>query len=61
MERVISIFDSDGDGEIDFKGSDLRDILSRPEFIEGISLFSVKGDRESKLRCGCPSLSSHPS
>eukprot|EP00047_Mylnosiga_fluctuans_P002413 m.224392 g.224392 ORF g.224392 m.224392 type:complete len:176 (-) comp11088_c0_seq1:2409-2936(-) len=39
VERVISIFDSDGDGEIDFK-----------EFIEGISLFSVKGDRDSKLK-----------
>jgi len=39
VERVIAIFDSDGDGEIDFK-----------EFIEGISLFSVKGDRDSKLK-----------
>lgn len=39
VQRVIEIFDTDGNGEVDFK-----------EFIEGISLFSVKGDKESKLR-----------
>ncbi len=40
VQRVIDIFDTDGNGEIDFK-----------EFIGGISQFSVKGDKESKLRC----------
>ena len=40
VQRVIDIFDQDGNGEIDFK-----------EFIDGISQFSVKGDKESKLRC----------
>lgn len=27
--------------------------LFSPEFIEGVSQFSVKGDKESKLRCKC--------
>eukprot|EP00794_Sanderia_malayensis_P020618 gene20618-22653_t len=39
VQRVIEIFDTDGNGEIDFK-----------EFIEGVSQFSVKGDKNSKLR-----------
>jgi len=39
VERVFAIFDSDGDGAIDFE-----------EFIQGISMFSVHGDRQSKLR-----------
>eukprot|EP00795_Rhopilema_esculentum_P003249 gene3249-1575_t len=39
VQRVIEIFDTDGNKEIDFK-----------EFIEGISQFSVKGDKNSKLR-----------
>eukprot|EP01147_Barroeca_monosierra_P006942 gene6942-7602_t len=39
VERVLAIFDDNGDGEIDFE-----------EFIKGISLFSVQGDREKKLR-----------
>ena len=39
VQRVIEIFDQDGNGEVDFK-----------EFIEGVSQFSVKGDKESKLR-----------
>ncbi|EDV29832.1 uncharacterized protein TRIADDRAFT_49810 [Trichoplax adhaerens] len=39
VQRVIDIFDQDGNGEVDFK-----------EFIHGVSLFSVKGDRESKLK-----------
>lgn len=39
VQRVIEIFDTDGNGEVDFK-----------EFIEGVSLFSVKGDKLSKLR-----------
>merc|ERR1712168_663355 len=38
-QRVIDIFDADGNGEVDFK-----------EFIQGMSQFSVKGDKESKLR-----------
>ncbi|KAG7228475.1 hypothetical protein INR49_007648 [Caranx melampygus] len=40
VQRVIDIFDTDGNGEVDFK-----------EFIEGVSQFSVKGDKEQKLRC----------
>ncbi|KAI4787696.1 hypothetical protein KUCAC02_036303 [Chaenocephalus aceratus] len=45
VQRVIDIFDTDGNGEVDFK-----------EFIEGVSQFSVKGDKEQKLRCKCPSV-----
>ncbi|KAJ4945314.1 hypothetical protein JOQ06_013841 [Pogonophryne albipinna] len=45
VQRVIDIFDTDGNGEVDFK-----------EFIEGVSQFSVKGDKEQKLRCECPSV-----
>nr|XP_012803869.1 calcineurin subunit B type 2 [Jaculus jaculus] len=37
--RVIDIFDTDGNGEVDFH-----------EFIVGASQFSVKGDEEQKLR-----------
>lgn len=40
VQRVIDLFDQDGNGEIDFK-----------EFIEGISQFSVKGDKDAKLKC----------
>ncbi|CAH3974273.1 unnamed protein product [Pieris brassicae] len=39
VQRVIAIFDADGNGEVDFK-----------EFIQGVSQFSVKGDKLSKLR-----------
>ncbi|XP_033641186.1 calcineurin subunit B type 2 [Asterias rubens] len=39
VQRVIEIFDVDGNGEVDFK-----------EFIQGVSQFSVKGDKESKMR-----------
>ncbi|XP_050733076.1 calcineurin subunit B type 2 isoform X2 [Eriocheir sinensis] len=39
VQRVIDIFDADGNGEVDFK-----------EFIQGMSQFSVKGDKESKMR-----------
>uniref|UniRef100_A0A3B3HX69 EF-hand domain-containing protein n=1 Tax=Oryzias latipes TaxID=8090 RepID=A0A3B3HX69_ORYLA len=39
VPRVIDIFDTDGDGEIDFR-----------EFMEGISQFSVGGSREQKLQ-----------
>merc|ERR1711874_688551 len=39
VQRVIEIFDDDGNGEVDFK-----------EFIQGVSQFSVKGDKNSKLR-----------
>lgn len=39
VQRVIDLFDQDGNGEIDFK-----------EFIEGISQFSVKGDKQAKLK-----------
>ncbi|CAM4725002.1 unnamed protein product [Leuciscus chuanchicus] len=46
VQRVIDIFDTDGNGEVDFK-----------EFIEGVSQFSVKGDKEMKLRCEYESTS----
>lgn len=39
VKRVIDIFDSDGNGEVDFR-----------EFIEGISQFSTRGNKETKLR-----------
>lgn len=39
VQRVIDIFDTDGNKEIDFK-----------EFIEGISQFSVKGAKEAKFK-----------
>ncbi|KAH8399854.1 hypothetical protein KR215_003479, partial [Drosophila sulfurigaster] len=39
VQRVIDIFDADGNGEVDFK-----------EFIQGVSQFSVRGDKLSKLR-----------
>lgn len=39
VQRVIDIFDQDQNGEVDFK-----------EFIQGVSQFSVKGDKGSKLR-----------
>ncbi len=35
----LEIFDEDGNGEVDFK-----------EFIQGVSQFSVKGDKDTKLR-----------
>ncbi|KAM4594623.1 calcineurin subunit B type 1b [Fundulus diaphanus] len=38
VRRVIDIFDSDGNGEVDFI-----------EFIKGVSQFSVRGDRLQKL------------
>ncbi|XP_032164070.1 calcineurin subunit B type 2 [Mustela erminea] len=39
VQRVIDIFDTDGNGEVDFK-----------EFVLGTSQFSVRGDEEEKLR-----------
>jgi len=39
VQRVIEIFDDDGNGEVDFQ-----------EFIHGVSQFSVKGDQTSKLK-----------
>jgi len=39
VQRVIEIFDQDGNGEVDFR-----------EFIEGVSQFSVKGDKSLKLK-----------
>merc|ERR1719427_1492237 len=39
VQRVVDIFDADGNGEVDFQ-----------EFIEGMSQFSVRGNEESKLR-----------
>jgi len=39
VQRVIDIFDEDGNGEVDFR-----------EFIQGISQFSVKGDKNIKLK-----------
>jgi serine/threonine-protein phosphatase 2B regulatory subunit len=62
VQRVIDIFDTDGNGEIDFKGdyslseknllkSIKKIFVFSLEFIGGISQFSVKGDKESKLKC----------
>ncbi|KAI3385891.1 hypothetical protein SNEBB_006300 [Seison nebaliae] len=39
LQRVIDTFDLDKDGEIDFK-----------EFIEGVSVFSMKNDKIEKLK-----------
>lgn len=39
VQRVISIFDSDNDGEIDFE-----------EFLNGIAMFSSHGDKSQKLQ-----------
>eukprot|EP00162_Nutomonas_longa_P004348 comp15103_c0_seq1/m.22530 comp15103_c0_seq1/g.22530 ORF comp15103_c0_seq1/g.22530 comp15103_c0_seq1/m.22530 type:complete len:174 (-) comp15103_c0_seq1:91-612(-) len=39
VQRVISIFDKSGDGQVDFK-----------EFIQALSIFSVKGSGEEKLQ-----------
>ncbi|XP_063413148.1 calcineurin subunit B type 1-like isoform X1 [Mytilus trossulus] len=39
VQRVVSIIDTDGNGEVDFK-----------EFLNGLSQFSVKGDPKDKLR-----------
>lgn len=39
VQRVIDIFDEDQNGEVDFR-----------EFIQGVSQFSVKGDKGTKLR-----------
>ena len=41
---LLEIFDEDGNGEVDFK-----------EFIQGVSQFSVKGDKDTKLRYGIKS------
>ena len=38
-KQFLEIFDEDGNGEVDFK-----------EFIQGVSQFSVKGDKDTKLR-----------
>ncbi len=62
VQRVIELFDTDGNGEVDFKGTfHIHPITScwsiliysphTPEFIEGISQFGVKGDKEAKLKC----------
>lgn len=45
VQRVIDIFDADGNGEVDFK-----------EFIQGVSQFSVRGDKLSKLRLHSASM-----
>lgn len=62
VQRVIDIFDQDGNGEVDFKGNSYRNysyflfrdltiiFIVELEFIQGVSQFSVKGDKESKLR-----------
>lgn len=59
VQRVIDIFDEDGNGEVDFKGKTKLLMFTTwfwnflfflSEFIQGVSQFSVKGDKESKLR-----------
>ncbi|XP_023327742.1 calcineurin subunit B type 1 [Eurytemora carolleeae] len=49
VQRVIEIFDDDGNGEVDFK-----------EFIQGVSQFSVKGDKDTKLRNCKSNLNNFP-
>lgn len=44
--RMIAIFDEDGGGDVDFK-----------EFINGLSVFSAKGNKREKLACMYESLS----
>ncbi|KAM4751208.1 calcineurin subunit B type 1b [Anableps anableps] len=39
VRRVVDIFDTDGNGEVDFM-----------EFMEGVSQFSIRGDKLQKLR-----------
>ena len=61
VQRVIDIFDTDRNGEVDFKGLsnwkkkfsivNFQLLFVVVEFIQGVSQFSVKGDKESKLRC----------
>ena len=75
VQRVIDIFDTDQNGEVDFKGKrsfvvwttfrmvfafswlfvcerpTLTGLFLSPEFIQGVSQFSVRGDKESKLKC----------
>lgn len=63
VQRVIDIFDADGNGEVsDCVLNSLCNAFSKfnsenglfqvdfKEFIQGVSQFSVKGDKESKLR-----------
>jgi serine/threonine-protein phosphatase 2B regulatory subunit len=38
--RLMAIFDADKGGSIDFK-----------EFIQGLSVFSIKGDKTLKWKC----------
>ncbi|KAM6940415.1 calcineurin subunit B type 1b [Xenentodon cancila] len=38
VQRVVDIFDTDGNGEVDFL-----------EFIEGVSKFSLKGNKQQRL------------
>ena len=40
VRRVIEIMDEDGNGQIDFR-----------EFIQGLSQFSLKSDKQSRLKC----------
>ena len=40
VSRVIATFDKDGGGDVDFQ-----------EFIQGLSVFSSKGDKLAKLKC----------
>ena len=39
VQRVVDVFDEDKNGEVDFN-----------EFLQGLSLFSTKGEKEDKLR-----------
>lgn len=47
LERVIAIFDTNKDEEIEFK-----------EFISALSIFSSKENKEAKLRCTPPACAS---
>lgn len=42
MERMFKLFDSDGDGMVNFE-----------EFIKGLSVFCPTGTLDEKLECEC--------
>lgn len=55
VKRVIDILDTDRNGSIDFQGIVslvMEAVYVRIiEFIEGVSQFSVRGDKDKKLKC----------
>ena len=57
VRRVIDILDTDRNGEVDFQGQlficykNCYFSFTNTEFIEGVSQFSVQGDKDKKLMC----------